>query len=75
MRRTTHLKKMGMAHSKEEEKTKEMDKEEGMKENNKEEKKLHNLHIPLLKQSHRRRGRFLCRNLQQEKICVLVSSS
>jgi hypothetical protein len=52
MRRTMLLKITGLAHSKEEKKTKQMDKEEGMKEKRKEEVKLHCLKTPLLEQSH-----------------------
>jgi hypothetical protein len=50
-----------------------MDKEEGMKEKSKEKVKLHHRKIPLLK--HRRRGRFLRRNLRQERRPVPVSPS
>jgi hypothetical protein len=61
MRKTTPLKEMDLAFPQEEEKTKQMDKEEGMKDKIKEKVKLHHQKIPLLK--HHRRGRFLQRNL------------
>jgi hypothetical protein len=50
MRRTTPLKKIGLDLSEEEEETKKMEKEEGMKEKIKEKEKLHHLKMPLLKQ-------------------------
>jgi len=48
MRRIMPLKIMGLTHQEEEE-MKKMEKEEGMKEKNKEKAKLHHLNIPLLK--------------------------
>jgi hypothetical protein len=72
MKRTTLMKRMGLAHSEEEEKTKMIDKEEGMR---KEEQKLHSLKTPLLGKKHCRRGRFILRNPQQERICALISPS
>jgi hypothetical protein len=42
-----------------------MDRDEGMKEKKKEMVKLHHRKIPVLK--HCKKGRFHCRNLQQER--------
>jgi hypothetical protein len=50
MRRTAPLKKTGLDFLEEEEKTKKMEKEGGMKEKIKDKVKLHYLKIPLLKQ-------------------------
>jgi hypothetical protein len=73
MRRTMPLKKMDLARlqKEEEDKTKHMDREEGMKEKIKEKEKLHRRKIPLLK--HHKRGRFCCRNLQQERRHMLAN--
>jgi hypothetical protein len=46
MRRMMFLEIMGLAHLEEDEETKQMDKEEGMKEKRKEKEKLHCLKIP-----------------------------
>jgi hypothetical protein len=73
MRRTMLLKITGLDHSEEEEKMKKIDKEEGIKKNNKEEAKLHHPKTPLLKQPHHRMGRFLKRNLQQGRRHTLIS--
>jgi hypothetical protein len=48
MRRTVPLRKMDLSHQKEEDKTKVMDKEEGMMEKRKNKVKLHRIKIPLL---------------------------
>jgi len=52
-----------------------MEKEEGMKDKNKEKVKIHRRRIPLPRQKHRIRGRFLQRNLQQERRPMPVSPS
>jgi hypothetical protein len=75
MKRTTLLKIMGMDCLEEEEKMKKKEKEEGMNEKRKEEVKLHHRKTPLLEQSHYRRERFLQRNLQQGRRCMLISPS
>jgi hypothetical protein len=64
MRRTVPLRKMDLAHQKEEDKTKVMDKEEGMMEKRKNKVKLHRIRIPLLEQRLHRKRRLLQRNLR-----------
>jgi hypothetical protein len=67
---------MGLDRKEEEEKMKQKDREEEMKDKkNKEEEKIHCWKIPLLGKSHRIRGTFLRRNLQQGRIHVLISPS
>jgi hypothetical protein len=53
------LRKMDLAHQKEEDRTKVMEKEEGMMEKCKNKVKLHRIRIPLLEQSLRRKRRLL----------------
>jgi hypothetical protein len=64
MRKTVPLQKMDLALSKEEEKTKVMDTEEGMIEKHKNKVKLHCLRIPLVEKRLRRKGRLLQTNLR-----------
>jgi hypothetical protein len=59
MRRIVPLRKMDLAHQKGEDKTKVMDKEEGMMEKCKNKVKLHRIRIPLLEQRLRRKRRLL----------------
>jgi hypothetical protein len=76
MKRTTLLKIRDLSRSKEDEKMKKMGKEEEIEEMKRnKEAKIHCLRIPLLGQRHRRRGRFIQRNFQQERKCVLISLS
>jgi hypothetical protein len=58
------MRKMDLVHQKEEDKTKVMDKEEGMMEKCKNKVKLHRIRIPLLEQRLHRKRRLLQRNLR-----------
>ena len=57
------LRKMDLAHQKEEDRTKVMEKEEGMMEKCKNKVKLHRIRIPLLEQRLHKKGSLLQRNL------------
>jgi hypothetical protein len=64
---------MDLARQKEEEKTKEMDKEEGMMEKHKKKVKLHHLRTPLPRQKTSKKRKVSPENLRQERRHAPVS--